>query len=268
MVASERERPGAAMSPVVEGGAPSENKGAQQSGTEPTATSDRGRRLEELLPVTSRRLWVAALAAAILIGATLAYTLVTPRNVTVATTGRVIGPGGVGLVTANTAGQLGANLLEPGVDVGVGDKVAEVITPAGPVPQYSQVEGVLLGYITSPGGPIEVGEWLAQVALKEDDPHTALILVLPDEAAQIDAGMAVSGVAENGDEIVGSIGDNRSTLLPPWVVQEGMGTTEQPDGPRIVIEVVLEEPGPVGWEFTATVMVSERTLFEQLLGLK
>lgn len=234
-------------------------------------TPDAGARLDELLPVTSMRLWLLGVAAALVIGALVAYAAVTPRNVTVETTGRVVGNNGIGLVTSTAAGQFGAFTLKSGTKVKVGDKVAEVITATGAVPQYTQVDGVLLGYLPSAGAPIALGEWIAQVSMNVDDGRMGLIAVLPEEAAKIAEGMPVTISVVTGQKtsetFEGRIGELRSPVFAPDIVQEGMGTIEPPSGPRVVIEVVLDEVAPGGYEFDAVVMVSERTLLQQLLGL-
>lgn len=233
---------------------------------EAVRASERGSRLEELLPVTSLRLWLLAVAAAVLLGATVLYAAVTPRDSTVEAQGRVVGLWGVGLVSSSTEGQFGAFTLKPGTQVTVGQKVAEVITASGPVPQYAQVAGELLGYLPNPGGPISVGEWLAQVSLKDDDPHTALMVVQPTDATKVSAGMSVTVRTADGKVNTGTVGD-RTPSYPPDMVQEGMGTFVAPDGPRVVMVVNLDQPAEAGYEFTATIMVRHQTLLGQLLGL-
>jgi len=232
---------------------------------------DSGARLDELLPVTSLRLWLLGIAAALVIAALIAYAAVTPRNVTVTAPGRVVGDGGIGLVTSSAAGQFGAFTVAPGSRVTVGQKVADVITASGPVPQYSQVDGELLGYLPSAGAPIEVGEWLAQVSMKVDDGRMGLIAVAPDEAAKITVGMPVRATVMTGQDttasITGKIGPKRSPTYGANIVQEGMGTLEPPSGPRVVIEVLFDAKAAGGYEFNAVVLVSERTLLQQLLGM-
>ncbi len=240
--------------------------------SEAVAAQESSERVEQLLPVTSLRLWLLALGFAIVLAALFGYAVVTPRNVTVDGSGRVVGDGGIGLVTSSAAGQFGAETAKPGTKVKVGQKVAEVITADGAVPQYSQVDGTLLGFLPSPGAPIDTGEWLAQVTLKVDDGKTGLISVLPEEAGKITEGMPVTATIVGGPEgtpsrITGRIGPLRSPTFSPDIVREGLGTLEAPDGPRVVIEVKFDEAAPVGYEFNGVVLVSERTLLQQLLGL-
>ncbi|MFI0433554.1 MAG: hypothetical protein ACH36H_10480 [Candidatus Nanopelagicales bacterium] len=230
-------------------------------------SAESSERLDELLPVTSLRLWLIALAAAILVGAAVAYTAVTTRNVVVAGEGRVIGDGGIGLVTSTADGQFGSFSVEPGQRVTVGQRIADVITATGPVPQYTQVEGTLLGYLPSSGAPLKVGDWIAQVTLKVDDGKVGLVTVAPSEASKVREGQPVKVAITDGPVLVGHIGPDRSGSLSAARIQEGMGTLDPPSGPRVAIEVMFDEPAPAGYEFTAQIMVSERTLLQQLLGL-
>ncbi len=230
-------------------------------------SADSSKRLDELLPVTSLRLWLLALAAAILVGAAVAYTAVTPRNVVVSGEGRVVGDGGIGLVTSTADGQFGSFSVEPGSHVTVGERVADIITPGGPVPQYTQVEGTLLGYLPSPGGPLKVGDWIAQVSLKVDDGKVGLVTVLPAEASKVKEGQPVQVAIVDGPTLMAHIGPQRSSSLSASRIQEGLGTLDPPSGPRVAIEVLFDEPAPAGYEFSAQILVSERTLLKQLLGM-
>lgn len=223
-------------------------------------------RLDELLPVTSLRIWLLAVAAAVLIAAAVAYTAITPRNVTVDGSGRVVGDGGIGLVTSTANGQFGSFTLEPGSHVTVGQHIADVVANTGTVPQYSQVDGTLLGYLPSPGAPVTTGAWLAQVTLKVDDGKVGLIMVSPEEAGKVQTGQPVTVSIVGGPVLAATIGPNRTPALSAPRVQEGLGTLDPPLGPRVVVEVLFTEPAPVGDEFTAVILVSERTLLGQLLG--
>ena len=251
---------------------PSQQPAASPASTRPfrseaVAANESSERLDELLPVTSLRLWLLAVAALVIIAAAVAYTAITPRNVTVTGDGRVTGDGGIGLVTSTADGQFGSFVLESETRVEVGQQVAEVITADGPVPQYTQVAGTLLGYLPSPGAPVSTGEWLSQVSLTVDDGRMGLITVLPEEADKVQAGQPVVVNILGGPTLTGRIGPDRSPALAADRVQEGLGTLDPPAGPRVVIEVLFDEPAPVGYEFTGVIMVSERTLLQQLLGL-
>lgn len=223
-------------------------------------------RLDQLLPVTSLRIWLLALAALVLVAGALAYAVVTPRNVTVPGSGRVVGNEGVTLVTATADGQFGRVRLKAPVEVRTGQSVAEVVTENGKVPQLAQRNGTLLGYLVRAGDPVKVGTWLAEIANRVDDGRTALMIIEPDEAGKVSEGMPVTVQVTGGSEVHGVVGADRSGVLSPQRVQEGLGLLEPPPGPREVIAVKLDEAAPRGYEFTGTVLVSERTLLQQLLG--
>lgn len=225
-----------------------------------------GERLNALLPVTKLRLWLLALAAALVVAGALAYAAVTPRDVTVFGGGRITGDNGVALVTSSAAGQFGSMMLEPGTEVKIGQIVAHVVSEGGVVPQRAQTAGILLGYLPRPGDPVDVGEWLAEVSSERDDGRTAMMMVLPDEAAKIEEGQPVTLHVIGGPELTGKVGPNRSPALAADRVQEGLGLLEPPDGPRVIVELQLDQPAPRGYEFEATVLVSDRTLLQQLVG--
>ncbi len=259
--------------PDSDSGAPVAERSPESPPVRPTfraeavAANESSERLDELLPVTSLRIWLLAVAAVVIIGAAIAYTAITPRNVTVTGEGRVVGDGGIGLVTSTASGQFGNFMLPNGTRVKAGQKVAEVITATGPVPQFTQIEGTLLGYIPSAGAPVKVGDWLSQVTLKVDDGKVGLITVAPDQAAKVQEGQPVTVSITGGPVVQAKIGPNRSPVLSAPRVQEGLGTLDPPVGPRVVIEVIFDKPAPAGYEFRGVILVSERTLLQQLLGL-
>ena len=224
-------------------------------------------RLDELLPVTSLRAWLLAAAAGVLVLGLLVYAAVTPRNVTVSGEGRVVGKQGVTLVTATVAGQFGRTLVDPMTEVRIGDVVAEVINGDRTVKQRAMRNGILLGYLFRPGDPVKVGSWLAEISNRIDDGRTALMMVDPQEAGKVEAGMPVKVVVPGGPEVTGVVGKDRSDVFAPDRVQEGMGMLEPPAGPQVILVVKLDEVAPRGYEIEATVLVSERTLLQQLLGM-
>lgn len=224
-------------------------------------------RLDELLPVTSLRAWLLAAAAAVLVLGLLVYAAVTPRDVTVYGEGRVVGKQGVTLVTATVAGQFGRTYVPPMTEVRIGQVVAEVITGDRAVKQRAQRNGILLGYLFRPGDPVQVGSWLAEISNRIDDGRTALMMVAPQEAGKVEAGMPVKVVVPGGPQVTGVIGKDRSDVFAADRVQEGLGMLEPPAGPQVILVVKLDAVAPRGYEIEATILVSERTLLQQLLGM-
>ncbi len=224
-------------------------------------------RLDELLPVTSLRVWMLALAAVSLVLGLLAYAAITPRNVTVSGNGRVVGEQGVTLVTSTAAGQFGRLHVKPETEVTAGQVVAEVITENGPVKQRAQRNGILLGYLPRPGDPVAVGTWLAEISNRIDDGLTALLMVEPSQAGKVQAGMPLTISVGGGPQVRGVVGEQRSDALSAERVQEGLGMLEPPAGPQVIIVAELQEAAPRGYEVDGTILVSERTLLQQLLGM-
>lgn len=222
--------------------------------------------LDELLPVTKLRTWLAAIAAALLIAGGIAYAAVTPRDVTVAGEGRITGRDGVLLVTSSAEGQFGDFILRTGTQVRRGQVIGYVVSDQGRIPQRAQIAGTLLGYLPRPGDPIDVGEWLAEVSNHTDDGRTALMTISPEEVDKVVEGQPVTVRVFDGPDVRGHVGPARLGAVRADRVQEGLGLIEPPDGPRAIIEVLLDEPAPGGYEFQGTVLVSERTLLDQLLG--
>ena len=114
---------------------------------------------------------------------------------------------------------------------------------------------------------MDVGSWLAEISNGVDDGRSALIIVDPDEAGKVQAGMPVKVAVRGGPEVTGVVTGDRSDSMSAARVQEGLGLLEPPAGPRVVIALDLDEAAPRGYEIDATVLVSQRTLLQQLLGM-
>ena len=243
----------------------------QPSGSPYRATAVRSvessERLDELLPVTSSRVWLLAVAAVVLVVGLVTYAAITPRNVTVTGEGRVVGKQGVTLVTSTAAGQFGRISVEPETEVKAGQVVAEVISGGRSIKQRAQRNGILLGYLPRPGDPVQVGSWIAEISNRIDDGRTALLMVDPEEAGKVKAGMPITVSVIGGPQVKGVVGKDRSDVMAADRVQEGLGMLEPPSGPRVVIVARFQQPAPRGAEIDGTVLVSERTLLQQLLGM-
>ena len=92
------------------------------------------------------------------------------------------------------------------------------------------------------------------------------MFVDPDEAGKVTEGMPVT-VSVVGGPVVPA--PSAPTAATSWrrPVQEGSGNAGAAPRPAVVIALDLDEAAPRGYEIDATILVSERTLLKQLLGM-
>lgn len=228
--------------------------------------------IERLLPVTSWRLWLAAVAGALLVVAGVLYAAADSSTVTVAGDGRITDGSGVRLVSSTVAGQLSSFEVDGGQIVEAGQVVAYVRTGDELVPQRTEVAGRVIGTLWRPGDPVEVGMWLLEVAATETDGLQALIALPVEQGSQVREGQ--SAVVT----VTGALGDSLGTSVEGTVlgvteplraveVEVGLALLEPPAEKQIVVGIGLDEPLEPGSEVNAEITVSERNLLQQLLGL-
>src|SRR5690606_17648712 len=122
---------------------------------------------------------------------------------TVTGEGRVVGKQGVTLVTSTAAGQFGRISVEPETEVRAGQVVADVICGGRSIKQRAQRNGILLGDLPRPGGPVQVGSWIAEISNRIDDGRTALLMVDPAQAGKVKAGMPITVSVIGGPQVRG-----------------------------------------------------------------
>jgi pyruvate/2-oxoglutarate dehydrogenase complex dihydrolipoamide acyltransferase (E2) component len=228
--------------------------------------------IERLLPVTSWRSWLAAIAGLLLIVAALLYAAADSRQVTVTGEGRVADGYGIRLVTSTAAGQLASFNVIPGQKVEKDQIVAHVQSGNALVPQHTANAGRIIGLLWRPGDAIDVGTWLLEVAASESDGKQALIALDPGAGSQVAEGQSVEVT------VLGALGATTGTTVPGKVVgvseplraaevEVGLALLEPPTGKQVVAVVSVDtalEPGSI---VRADIIVSERNLLQQLLGL-
>lgn len=228
--------------------------------------------IERLLPVTSWRIWLAAVAGLLLVVAAVLYAASDSRTVTVSGEGRVADGYGVRLVSSTVAGQLASIDVTPGQVVAKDEVVAQVRSGDELVPQRTANAGRIIASLWRPGDPVEVGTWLLEVAASESDGKQALIAFDLADGAQVADGQPVEVT------VTGALGDTTGTTVPGTVagvteplravdVEVGLALLEPPTQKQIVAAVTMDTALEPGSAVRATVTVSERNLLQQLLGL-
>jgi hypothetical protein len=200
------------------------------------------------------------------------YAAADSRLVTVTGEGRVADGYGVRLVTATVAGQLASFDVAAGQKVEKNQVVASVQSGNELVPQHTANAGRIIGELLRPGDPVEVGTWLLEVAASESDGKQALIAFDLADGAQLTEGQPVQITvlgalgATTGTTVAGKVAAV-SEPLRASEVEVGLALLEQPTQKQIVAAIAVDsalEPGSV---VRAEVIVSERNLLQQLLGL-
>jgi biotin carboxyl carrier protein len=228
--------------------------------------------LEQLLPVSSWRGWLIAACGVMLVAAALLYASTASRLVTVPGIGRATDPNGIRLVSATVAGQMDDYLVKPGERVTDGQIVAYVMTGDSRVPQRTQNSGTVLEDVVRPGDPVQVGDWILEIASTETDGERVIVSFSLEDGQRLQVGQPATVTSSgtiaqpNALTVEGTVSAISDPLLPSDV-EVGLALREPPEDQQIVAEITLDEPVGPGALVTAEVTVSERNLLQQLLGL-
>lgn len=228
--------------------------------------------IERLLPVTSWRGWLLALAGVAMVAAALLYAASDSRLVTVQGSGRIADGYGIRLVTASTSGQVATIDVEAGDKVTANQVVATIAAGDALVEQRTPNAGTVIGSLWRPGDPVEAGDWLLEIAATESDGKQALVAMNVDDGKQVEVGMPATVTVTGAlSESLGRSVDGKVTIatqpLRAIDVELGLALLEPPEGKMVVVAISLDEPIDAGSAVDATVTVSERNLLQQLLGL-
>jgi biotin carboxyl carrier protein len=237
-----------------------------------TTTLESHEDLERLLPVTSWRGWLIAACAFMVVAAALLYAASSSRLVTVGGIGRATDPNGIRLVSATAAGQMEQYTVTVGQRVDEGQIVAYVVTGNTRVPQKTRNAGTVLDTLLRPGDPVDVGEWIVEIASTETDGKRVIVSFSEADGSRLAVGQrAVVTVSASLTDSGGTVTDGTVTgvskSIAPLAVQIGLALREEPSGDQIVAEIELDDPIGPGSKVSADVIVSERNLLQQLLGL-
>lgn len=227
--------------------------------------------IERLLPVTSWRLWLAAVASALLVIAALVFAAADSRAVTVSGDGRVTDGYGVRLVSATVAGQIASFAVEGGDTVVEDQIVAYVRSGDDLIAQRTANAGRVIGTLWRPGDPVEVGSWLVEVAATETDGRQVLVALPVSEGQKVAKGqpaqLQVTGtLGLTPDHLIAGEVIGRTEALRAKEVEIGLALLEPPTEKKIVVAIRTDEPLEPGSEVRATITVSQRNLLAQLFG--
>jgi len=208
-------------------------------------------RLDQLMPLTSPRRWLALVAAALLIVAVLAWSLLGSLVVAVEGEGVLSRAGGVWSADAPQPGVVGEVAVALGEEVAKGQPLVRLLPPAPPV--VSPFGGRVLDVLVRPGERVEKGAALAQLESLEQ-PLQAVLFVPAAEGYRVRPGMEarISLAGEKGAYAAGLPGRVKSAARFPAAraslvrALHGEGWADRLSRGGPLLEIVVELTGAAG----------------------
>ncbi|MEI8084449.1 MAG: HlyD family efflux transporter periplasmic adaptor subunit [Actinomycetes bacterium] len=230
--------------------------------------------IERLLPVTSWRYWMIALACLLLVVAAVLYAAATYKTITVTGSGRASDLYGVRLVTATVSGQFDDFEVTSGQTVKDGQIIGYIVAGDQRVPQRAQVDGTVLELAQRPGDPVKVGDRLTTISASSSDGRLVLATFSMADGSRLARGQKASVTVEASlSQDIGGIGTVATGVVTELVkgiladdVYLGLALPARPSGDQTVAVIKLEESVSPGSVVRVDVIVSERNLLQQVLG--
>jgi multidrug resistance efflux pump len=224
--------------------------------------------VDNLLPLTSRRTWLALIGVAAVIIAFLAYAAGTTQTTSIQATGRAVAATGVAQAASPGPMSVTEVLVAEGQHVGAGDVIARgAASDASPLEVRSPVAGSVWQLLVVQGGIADLGTVVATVL---PDGSDMSVLVSLDEAQGAQAGNAeridlkVDG-APTGTATMETV---QSAPVPAQVASARTSTALESEAPQTLISLAPDHPITAGSEVSVTFVLSERTLLQAMFGLQ
>ena len=227
---------------------------------------DVARQLDNMLPITSRRFWVALCGIALAIVAALVYAAGVVQTTSVTASGRAVAASGLAQAASPVGGVLTGTELAQGDTVNAGDIVASGSRVDGEALEVvAPVSGTIWQLLATTGQVVQAGEIVATVLPPGSD--TSVLLPLTEDQAQsVAPGMKV--------ELTGSFGSASGTVLsvssapvPSGIAAIQVAQPLDAQSPIIMVVIAADSPLPAGASVQASIVISQETLLNQLTGL-
>ncbi len=228
------------------------------------AQVDIPKQIDNLLPVTTPKIWIAIAGVAVTLVAGGIYAAATPVITSVEAVGRAVAPSGVTTVEAESDLILVSTPFAEDSSVVAGDVVATGLDTSGASRDLvGPVDGSVWQILASPGQTLSRGEAVLTI-LPAGSSETVLVPI-PEQFA---SGIAVGQRAElsgGGSVTGGEVVNVSDTPLPGDRTSELLGLPLDRNASYIYVTLSPDEPRFPGEEVFASIIESESTLLSELV---
>lgn len=215
--------------------------------------------IDNQLRLVPRRSWLLLLGATCIVVAFVLWAALTPSTQTVAAQGRVVATSGLIAVTAPATGTLEALEITAGARVAPATVVGSVRADGLAVPVRVIAGGTGWQVLRMIGSPTVAGQTLATL-LPEDSGGSALLVLPEADASAVRAGMRV---ADDGG-VIGQVTRVEPPL--PAAAAEGRTGVAVDATSVVIVEVALTSPHAPGTLLSTTVLLTDGSVLQGLLG--
>ncbi|CAB4885987.1 unannotated protein [freshwater metagenome] len=225
------------------------------------------KQLDNLLPLTSLRTWIALAGVALLIGAGLVYAGGVVQTSAVRAVGRTVASPGIAVAASPADAVITDVLVIEGERVSQGQVVATGVAPGGVAVQVqAPIDGTVWQQLISTGRTAFVGDAVTTILPIGSD-RSVLVAVPERLTADLVQGLAAN-VSGRFGVVTGEVMSVSAAPIPADIAMERLGVTLASDEPVMIVSLALDGVIQAGTEASVEIVVSQQTLLEQLTSLR
>jgi len=230
------------------------------------AQVDIPKQIDNLLPITSPKIWIAIAGVAGVLVAAIIYAAGTPQVTSVTTSGRAVAE--LGVVTVGTIDEFVLNKTEvtEGIEVRQGDFLAEGTDAEGAtVTLTAPTDGTIWQILASPGQVLASGSAVLTILPPGSDTH---VFVPVPQAASSGVQVGQSAKVFGADFAVsGTVSAISATPLPSDRAAALTSLTLNPADTYIYVSISTDEAITPGAQVTVEIIESESTVLRELVNV-
>ena len=224
------------------------------------------KQLDNLLPLTSRRRWLAVVGAAVLVLAGLAYAAGTVTITSVTGTGRAVPAPGLAAAARAASAVVTQVSVAPGTAVTAGEIILVATSTTGQtIPVASPIDGTVWQELAPIGAVVNPGDTVATILPLAKGPE-AMFAVEESLAGPLRVGQEVTLGTADGATVQGSISAIAVAPIPAANASARLSLPLPAGAPMVMITVTPAAALPPGAELTAEFIISKQTLAARLLA--
>jgi biotin carboxyl carrier protein len=230
------------------------------------AQVDIPKQIDNLLPITSPKIWIAIAGVAGVLVAAIIYAAGTPQVTSVTTSGRAVAE--LGVVTVGTIDEFVLNKTEvtEGIEVRQGDFLAEGTDAEGAtVTLTAPTDGTIWQILASPGQVLANGSAVLTILPPGSDTHV-FVPVPQDASSGVQLGQSAKVLGPDF-AVSGTVSAISATPLPSDRAAALTSLTLNPADTYIYVSISTDEAITPGAQVTVEIIESESTVLRELVNV-
>ena len=218
--------------------------------------------IDNQLPLVPRRIWLIVAGCFLLLAAGLLWAAYTPSQTSINSTGRVVAPGGLVIVSAPVTGTVASVMPAMGMRV-TGDRPLFTIRSAeGMTPVESMAAGEVWQDLVSLGQGVLQGQKLLTI-IPDNSQQTVVAQVPEVQATNVQVGQKVYIQAP---EILSGTVSAIQAPLPADLVGPRIGLELDPGQLYVLVTIALDTPAHPGEQVDVRIILSDKSVLSRLLS--